>query len=201
MRLLNHPWVQIIQDYAGRNRFSELRLSMYVPKAGDFPCLKGNVQKLSIFAAALHHTFSTLMDEGDEVHKRIKFLLLSAATMEAILDEHRDCYILPPLAQEQFEKCTQVFNPLNAALRHHFGSEQMLFHRTIKQHYVLHLGLISRYINPCFGLCYKGEDMFHRVRNSVCSNYHGVAPHLVVDKTMRTYAVGLSMHLSNSMWR
>ena len=138
---------------------------------------------------------------GDEIHRQIKFLLLSAVTMEAILDEHRDCYILPPLAQEQFEKCTQVFYQSNAALRHHFGSEQMLFHHTIKQHYVLQLGLISRSINPWFGLCYKGEDMVHRVRNIVRSNYHGAAPHLVVDKTMTKYAVSLSVHLSNSMRR
>ena len=190
-----------IQDNAGRNRFSDLRLSMYVPKEGDFPCLKGKGAEIKHFAAALHHTFSTLMDEGDDIHRQIKFLLLSAVSMEAILDEHRDCYILPPLAQEQFEKCTQVFYQLNTALRHHFGSGQMLFHHTIKQHYVLHLGLISRYINPCFGLCYKGEDMVHRVRNIVRSNYHGAAPHLVVDKTMRKYAVGLSVHLSNGMWQ
>ena len=190
-----------IQGYVGRYRFSDLRLSMYVPKAGDFPCLKGKGAEIKHFAAALHHTCSTLMDEGDEIHMQVKFLLLLVATMEAILDEHRDCYILPPLAQEQFEKCTQVFYQLNTALRGHLGSEQMLFHHTIKQHYVLHLGLISRYINPGFGLCYKGEDMVHRVRNIVRSNYHGAAPHLVVDKTMRKYAVGLPMHLSNSTRR
>ena len=155
MTLIIHEITQssmssIIQDYVGRNRFSDLRLSMYVPKAGDFPCLKGKGAEIKHFAAALHHTFSTLMDEGDEIHRQIKFLLLSAVTMEAILDEHRDCYILPPLAQEQFEKCTQVFYQLNTTSRHHFGSEQMLFHHTIKQHYVLHFGLNQSIYQPMF---------------------------------------------------
>ena len=69
MSLIIHEITQssmssIIQDYAGRNRFSDLRLSMYVPKAGDFPCLKGKGAEIKQFVAALHRTFSTLMDGG-----------------------------------------------------------------------------------------------------------------------------------------
>ena len=54
MSLIIHEMTQssmssIIQDYVGRNRFSDLRLSMYVPKAGDFPCLKGKGAEIKHF--------------------------------------------------------------------------------------------------------------------------------------------------------
>lgn len=90
---------------------------------------------------------------------------------------------------------------MNALLRRHFegvlrdGNAVLLFHLTIKYHYLLHIGKIAKYMNPRLGWCYQGESLMHRVRILVQGSCHGVAPEKLGDKVIKKYCQGLAMLL------
>ena len=67
---------------------------------------------------------------------------------------------------------------------------------TTKFHYLLHIGLISQYMNPRCAWCYSGESLTHEVRILVQSSCRGVSAPGANDKCINKYALGLGMSWS-----
>ena len=76
------------------------------------------------------------------------------------------------------EFCTETFRfaQCQASLIHHFHPHTPLFNQTVKTHYLCHLGLMAKHINPSLGACWAGEDLMISVRRLVKSSLHGNTP-------------------------
>lgn len=182
-------------------RFNELRLTMFQKDAPNkFPVLRGKAAEIRHFAAALLHAGNDFLRESERPEKLMKKLLQLAVRMEVLLDEHADSFKFPPPAQKEFENSATAFAQVNAALAHHFHASGIrLFNHTIKFHYMHHLAVISRRVNPRIGWCYSGEDLMHRVKLMMRAAHRGAGPVVVVPKVMRKYAHGLGMVLAGAI--
>ena len=77
-----------------------------------------------------------------------------------------------------------------------------LFNFTIKSHYLAHIALSSRYINPRLAWCYAGEDFMQKVKTIVASTQRGTQCHLVSKKAMQKYCQGLAFTcLEGAFWK
>lgn len=169
------------------------------PKLGDFPCLKGKAAEIRHFVPALGFVFDQLMHPANKQHKQVKLALQCAARMEAILDEHAAAYCLPLAAAQEYEKSINSLVQLQAALGAFFHPQgRALFHFTVKSHYAMHLGMMSRYINPRVGWCYSGEDMMSKVVSLAQASMRGTRQHMVSATLMRKYAFALGLGMAQS---
>ena len=168
-------------------------------KIDNFGVLKGKAAEVRSLVKPLQDVCRTHLDARNRVHQQISLALAKLVDIEAILKTHRSAYVLPDADARRFRKACNDFCSLNALLRRHFegeivdGRAVMLFHVTIRFHYMLHIADIALYINPRLGWCYQGESLMHRVRILVQSSCHGVPPHLLGDKVLKKYAMALAM--------
>ena len=175
---------------------------MYTSSDVDFPRLKSRAAETKELAAALLHVFSKFMDGANEQHRLIKLLLTLVVRLETITAENKESYTLPDDVAEDWLKTGQGIFQVNTKLAHFFHPKRiMLFHVTIKFHYLLHLALIGKVINPRLAWCYAGESMMLVVKRIVQSSHLGSPPQLVVNKVMAKYARGLSLACCPDVWK
>ena len=129
-------------------------------------------------------------------------MLQLATKMESILDHHKTEYKLPRGAAQEWGKSAHGFVQLNASLGHHFhGGGILLFHFTIKSHYLLHLSLLAPFTNPRLAWCYSGEDLMHTVRVLFSGAHSGSPPHVAATKAMQKYAQAVGMLLMKKVFK
>ena len=167
-----------------------------------FPMLKGKAAQIRHVLRPMLKVCRKFLNNTDREHKRIIEMFECAIRMEDAMDEHVGCYALPTDVAAQYKADADKFIRLNTALGHHFhnkkykGKAMLLFHMTIKYHYVLHLGLVAQYMNPRCAWCYAGESLMHKVRTLVQNSCRGVRGPGISDKSMKKYALGLGMALT-----
>ena len=162
-------------------------------KQGEFPRLKGKAAELRHFGKPLLHAFDQLMDRGDRVHRQIRLGLVYSINIETILDDHADDFRLPPDAATQLN--TQIMNLLtiqNALARHFQDAGILLFHTTIKSHYLLHIGLKADQLNPRMSWCYSGEDLMQQTKLLIQGSQRGNPPQSIAPKVMLKYIMALA---------
>ena len=175
---------------------------MYTSGNKDFPKMKTKAAETKDLTRPLLHCWNKWMDRTDKQHKQVRLMLQMVEKIEGVLEDNKSDYKLPDDVYAEFRKSCQGLVQINATLGHHYHSQKMmLFHCTIKWHYVLHLALLSRYENPRFGSCYTGECMMQVAKTLVQSCHLGSPPHLVVNKVMRKYAHGLGMLCQPDVWK
>lgn len=176
------------------NQLGELKITMYYKGKLMFPCLKSKAAETRHLCGALLSAFDKLMDTENEQHKLAKLMLTLAVRIEALMDENKDQYKLEEPVAEEWKRCCSGLVQANAKLGHYYHPKNiMLFHFTIKFHYLLHIGLLGKRLNPRLGWCYRGEKMMMVVKSIVQASHLGCPPWLVVNKVMTKYARGLSL--------
>ena len=184
------------------SRLGELKVSMYYIGNRSFPKLKSKAAETKHLCNALLYAFQKLMNPDDEQHKLVVVLLKLAVRMESIMEANKDEYVLSPAVAEDWKKSCQAFVLANTKLGHHYHPRHiMLFHFTIKFHYLCHIALLGRRLNPRIAWCYCGEKMMQICKAIVQSSHLGSAPPVVVNKVMLKYARGLSLKCRRDMWR
>lgn len=81
---------------------------------------------------------------------------------------------------------------------------EMFFNFTIKFHYLLHIAIYSRYINPLSVWCYGGEGFMQVIKRLTISAQVGTRPALVANKVLTKYAQGFGYELfgaDNQWWQ
>ena len=183
-------------------QYNQLVMTMYNEGEDDFPRLKGKAAEVKHFASALLHVFRKHMNRDQEDHNLINYLLTLVIKLDSILDDNKLEYKLPENQAQEFKNCCLAFVQTNARLRHICQEQRrMLFHFTIKFHYILHIGLKALHINPGLGSCIKGEAMVQVVMGIAQSCHFGAPSHLAVNKIMDKYSFGLGMHCVDKMWK
>ena len=180
-----------------QSSFTGLTLSMYDAGNDDFPLLKGRAQQIKTLGLALLHAFEELMDRDNQVHRWIRLGLRHSIAMDDILDGSQGSFKFSQADAAAFVDHTYNFLALLTALRTHYGP-QPLFHITIKAHYLIHIAIMSKYINPRLGWCYTGEDFVGRLRKVIAICLRGTPPRYAVSKTIIRYCHGMSYTLNTS---
>ena len=87
--------------------------------------------------------------------------------MDAILKEHKDADALPPAASAEFQDETfKMLGLVKFAARKAVEADppMRLFNITLKSHYLCHIAVNSRWLNPRLGWCYAGEDLMQKMK-------------------------------------
>ena len=152
----------------------------------------------------LLHAFEKHMDATFKVHRLVRLALKASADIEDILDQNPTEYRLDDDEARNFENACFRYAQCVASLGAHFHPMGIwLFHFTIKQHMLLHCGMMCREVSPRLAWCYSGEDLMAKVKGLVQASCHGSTPQRMVHKVMQKYSVGLSYQLldANKWWR
>ena len=190
----------------GHNRFPDARfvLSWFRRGTGEFPQLRGKAVHVKHLVEPLLEVAGDILKEG--VTQTETWMLLGLrmlVTAERVLDKNRlDPWRLSVADANSFATSLKHFVDLSVALRSHFnthllnGGAVLLFHFTIKFHYLLHNAARASYENPRLSWCYSGESLMHLLRNLVASSSRGVEAIWVGNKVMQKYSQALSLELS-----
>ena len=186
---------QVYKDMKIFDQFQSLKLSMFENHRA-FPKLKGKGAELRHFGQPLLHAFTKRMTSGNKQHRQIKLALEMSVKIEHIMDAYSSSYALPEPAAVEFREACYGFCGLVTLLGQHFHSSgTLLFNFTIKFHYLLHLGLLAKVINPRLAWCYKGEDFMHVNRRIIGACVRGTPNANVEAKAARKYLEGLHLKL------
>lgn len=181
---------------------SELRVSRYYRGVDKFPLLKGRAAELRHLPAALLAVFEKYMDDTIEQHKHIHLAIKSACDMEELIDAHMREYRWAASVSAEYKRLVNTFVQAVQALGHYFHNQGLfLFHMTIKFHYMLHISLLSEFVNPVSGWCFQGESMMQVVKKVCAASHRGSTPIRASVKIMRKYALGLGLALNDDVWR
>jgi len=181
-------------------QFTNMKESMF-RKANEFPKLKGRAAEIRHLGRPLWHVFQAHMDNAQEVHRWVSLGLKYSVALEEILDAHPAASCLPADSGADFLETIYKFLAVLTALSTHcHGRGQLLFHFTIKNHFLLHVGMYCQYMSPRACWNYSGEDFMQRVRRIVGSCQRGTAPPLVCTKVMDKYIQGLGFVLLGDNW-
>lgn len=196
-------WSDLKAEYHSlktKHQLSDLKVSKFYKGPGAFPILKGRAAELRHLPHPLLKVFMKYMGDND-IDRRIVLILQMACQMEDIITDHMHLYVWPSNIVDIYQKAVRVFVQCNQSLAHDFhGDGLYLFHMTIKYHYMIHIALRARDINPTLGWCFSGESMMKKVKD-ICSNSHRGSPPLVASvKSMQKYAFGLGLQLHKGMW-
>ena len=178
-----------------------LKDTMYLGDGG-FPRLKGRAAEIRWFVRPLIEVFKVHMDDSIREHRLVLLGLEASLKLENILADHTSEFCWALDVHLDFLKTTYDFLGLLTALANHFHSKgELLFNFTIKNHYLLHIALYSRYISPQAAWCYGGEDFMNICKKIVMASQFGSKPHHVGRKSMQKYVTGLGFAiLGDKCW-
>ena len=175
---------------------------MYDRGESQFQALKGKGADIKHLVFAMEHAFAEFMCATNLQHKTIRSMLGQLVQIEELFHEHKDLYALPDSAAKKMSLLADSFAERLTSLFNHFHSRGIvLFHYTIKMHYFQHLGLVSSYLHPRLGSCYRGEDILGKFKAVIQSCQMGTAPGDVERKAILKYAQGFSMTFLNKSKR
>ena len=145
----------------------------------------------------IHAFIHVCASEDLKTSAQVRFGVLHSCLLEDIMERNRHEFRIPRRESDKMVANAFAFCQLSTALSQHFHpSGTMLFHFTIKYHYLLHCALMSKYLNPNFFWCYSGEDMMARIKRVIVSAHSGTPAHVLVNKAMQKYIRGLGYTLS-----
>ena len=200
---LEQIWGSIQDAYrqtATSSRFGSIRVTMYSPRG--FARLKGKAAEIRHFGRALLAAFEARMDRGDQVHRQIRLGLVYSNEVEDILDEQPDVFRLSDEAADRLQTSINNFLTIQTALGRRFHAMgDLLFHTTIKSHYLVHIGMNSSQLSPRHSWCYSGEDLMQKVKKLIQGAQGGTPPEKMVGKVMEKYAMALGYTISGRIWR
>jgi hypothetical protein len=179
-----------------------LKVSMF-HKSNDFPRLKGKAAEIRHVLGGMLKVCREYLDGANATHRKIMLMLKLAIEMEDILDKNVKEYRIALGDAARFKNAADGFVALEADLRQEFqelampnGNPILLWHFTIKFHYMLHIGNMAAFCNPRNAWCYAGESLMQRVRILVQSSCRGLPAHKLGEKCLKKYCLALGMTLS-----
>ena len=182
-------------------RFGCMKLSMFYNGENSFPKLKGKAAEINHITKPLLAVWTRHMDHGNTQHRQIKLALQLSCRFDQILAEHKAEYVIRNPYHDELVKCAFGMNQALTSLGNFYHAKHhVVFNMTLKNHYLNHIALMSRYINPSRVWCYSGEDMMDKCKKVVRACLSGTPTAIVVPKAIRKYSIGLACHLSR-LWK
>lgn len=179
-------------------RYNNITHNMVHPPNKPLPFLKGKAAEVKCFIPVLAVIFQRAMNLANQQQRDMIDGIDASARIDAILHGHKRDYRLPaPVAREFREQCFRLAQCQHALIKC-FHPAVALFNNSIKTHVVLHLGVISGFINPTAGSCWMGEDLQRTARRLIQASSVGLWADKVQEKTMDRYVHALNFDLQTS---
>ena len=124
--------------------------------------------------------------------------------IENLLDDAVDEFVLGTTQADTLVKHMFDLMALDTALANYFHPRgQMLFHFTIKCHYLLHIAMKAREINPRLGWCYQGEDWMQKAKHLLQACQKGNKPDRALNEAMKKYCYAITFQMTRrtDIWR
>ena len=143
------------------------------------------------------------LDTDITAHRDMLSGLVASNRLDQILDACRGEVVLPPHLQTEYQAKSHTYCQVITALIWKYHPHVVVFHYTEKAHVLLHMALISQYINPDLGSCYAGEELMAVVRRIVASSSRASKPITACNTSLKKYARGIAMDLElpYGVWR
>ena len=169
------------------------------------PTLHHSLQRRYIF----HYTWGHIVCRRptyptckDVVHRQIEGLLSTSHAMNALIDEYPSKEVtMTPMDYEKFKDMTWTYLKLYSALAKHFMTRGLLlFDLTVKSHYLAHVMLQARWLNPRLSWTFAGEDLMHTMKILAQSCVKGTKSPNVASKMLAKYRVTLQLRFQRMLW-
>ena len=188
-----------------RSRYTVLTRTMVHPASKKIPQLKGKGATIKSLGPVLSVIFARKMDTESHIHVLILQGIKLSTRIDTILDDHQGFYRLPTRVAKTFQTACFDFCRTGAALVKHFHKltpPVALFNYTIKNHYVMHMGLVAQFINPSLGSCYQGEGLMQVIKQIIKASANGATPKLAANTAIKKYAFALTFGIrGSSSWK
>lgn len=169
------------------------KISMFV-RQGRFPKLRGKAAEVRHLAIPLAALWKHYMNDNILLHRQIHLLLRLNIQFEKLIDDFRDSYALPEHAANALTDCAFSMMQICTQCAEHFLDDGIpLFDLTSKSHFVVHIAMLSRHVNPRLTWCFRGEDMMRKVQELLQSCVRGNHGALVFRKMISHYRLGLHL--------
>ena len=122
-------------------------------------------------------------------------LILLSASLDRLVFDNPTMFLNVKERQSLKEGVFQ-YNQLLSKLAWHFLQQGKPFvNYTIKNHYLLHIGLNASKsgISPRLGFCFQGEDFVSLVKTLAVANSRGLSSAKLIDKVVEKYLRGLDL--------
>ncbi len=169
-----------------------MKLSLFEPQESPFPKLKVKGAECKHLGPPLLQVMRQHLSPLIPMEKHMLDLVGYSVRIEELLDAHKEQVLLPMATAEEVKNLTTALNMTLTVLGHHFhGEGTRLFGFTIKNHYLMHIGIMAKYMSPRMGSCYAGEDFVRITKKIIRASPRGCPPHKLVDPVMRKYLQGM----------
>ena len=140
------------------------KLTMFERKH-KYPKLRGKGSELRHFGGALSALWEKCKNEHLEVHRKISLMLRLNTQLETTLSDYKDHFSLPAAVADDFEyNCRSMLLLQNSVAERFLSEGEQYFDVTSKPHFVEHLAMLARHINPRVIWAFKGEDQMARMQ-------------------------------------
>ena len=130
---------------------------------------------------------------GNTAHRDILSALKHSEKIDVVLGRNSGNFVLPPDDRALLLEACFGYNQCTASLIHHYRPGANQFNYTIKNHYLVHFGLVGQYMNPALASCHDGEDLMRVVKRICYACSGGLSPAVAIRKAIDKYVRGLSM--------
>ena len=171
---------------------------MIHPATKKVPQLRGKGSTIKAMGPILVVLFRKYMDATSPIHNLILEGLKLSVAIDRILDDHSGMYRLQKTPARKLEEHCFEFCRVEATLVRHFHQQVppiQVFNYTIKNHYMMHLGLVAGYINPSLGSCYQGEALMQTVKFILRACANGANPRTASNTAIRKYAYAIAFEM------
>ena len=202
---LSRMWNDILAEYGSQGvttRFQYLTHRMIQGASKKTLELRGKAAQMRSLIPVLINVFSTHMDVNNDQHRDVLTGLVCSARIDQLLEDHKDKPRSPPVARKDFREMCFQFVSAQAALVAFYHPDIPLHNIATKTHYLMHLGMISDWMNPSQGACWRGEDMMRVSRRLLASSAHGSKPEQIQRSAMDKYcrALGFEFEHNGTWW-
>ncbi len=159
-----------IKDFQKRHKVKHpfrylTKMSMFTRKKGPHK-LRAKAAEAKSFVHALANAWARFSNPNDETHKKIALMLKLNIKMETTIDEHCDSMNFPTQDAKQFAHDCFAMCHIQHGLQQYFKEQgnNKLMNITSKCHFLCHIALNSKHLNPRRTWCFSGEDQMRRVQ-------------------------------------
>lgn len=184
-----------------RDRFSFLKHTSIQGSSAKIPFLKGSGAQIRKMMVVLQSIFAKYMDPEDTTHQLVMQGLSESVAIDKVLLRNIGEYALPSADAAILKTAAFGFNQTVTKLVKIMRRDGLpLFHFTMKNHYLCHIGLNASFTNPNIASCESGEDMMKVVKRLISSSARGNKPHAAARLAMYKYTFALGFALNGDKW-
>ena len=166
-------------------------------RSSDFPKLKGRAIWVRNLTPALLHVFKEVMVHDNTQHRLIRLCMERLKAMDEVVEANKSEFTFSKDVAASFLQMTYDFLSANNALADFFHNQNiMLFHITIKYHYLVHIALRSVGVSPSLAWCYGGESFLKHIKRICRQASFGTRMEKLSDKIIEQWMCGMHQMLS-----